>query len=118
MMTVREARYRRTLDRRGTKVAEVEVNTGDGPNSQLLAYFCVGEDGAYKLSNVLVNDAATEVDWFDNSEHRAFSDVTPQLFSGPDHIGAIDRDSFAAQVLAWEGIEDALERHLNQSIKH
>lgn len=115
MMTVREARFRRALDRGGRKVAEVEVDAGDGRNDRLLAYFCVGDDGRFKLANVLHNDADAQVDWFDNSLHRAFSDVTPQLFSGPDHIGATDRDSFAAEVLSREGIEEALERHLKGS---
>ncbi|MBO9596941.1 MAG: hypothetical protein J7559_03830 [Cohnella sp.] len=115
METFREARYRRTLNRGGERFAEVEVHTGHTDDPQYLAYFSVCPNGDYRLENVLANDADAEIDWFDNSLHSAFSDVTPQIFSSPDHVGLLDHDEFTSQLLAYEGIKDALDRHLKRA---
>ncbi|MFD0672941.1 hypothetical protein [Cohnella sp. GCM10027633] len=115
MMTVRDARYSRVLDRGGHRIAEVEVFTGHPRDPQFFAYFTVGADGSYKLANVLANDADAEIDWFDNNLHSAYADVGTQMFSGPDHLGLIDREQFTSRLLAMEGISEALGRHLKRS---
>ncbi|QMV43776.1 hypothetical protein [Cohnella cholangitidis] len=112
MMKVREAQFRRVLDRGGQRFAEVEVSTDHQRDPQMLAYFRAGSDGSYPLVRVIANDANYEVDWFDNSLHSAFEDVMKPLFSSPDHLAADDRDEFAAQILAYTGVSDALERNL------
>lgn len=112
---IRKARYNRVLDRGGHRIAEVEVFTGHPRDPQFLAYFSVCSNGAYRLDNVLANDAETEIDWFDNSMHSAFSDVTPQIFSNPDHVGLFNHDEFTAQLLAHEGIKEALDRNLKRT---
>jgi len=114
MATFREARYCRVVDRGGQRLAEVEVYTGHTDDPQYLAYFGACPNGDYRLEQVLVNDADTEVDWFDNSLHSAFSDVTPQIFSSPDHVGLLNHDEFTSQLLAYEGIKDALDQHLKR----
>ncbi|MFC5529315.1 hypothetical protein [Cohnella yongneupensis] len=114
MITVRDARYCRVLDRGGHRLAEVEVYTGHPRDPQLVAYFSVDSNGAFKLENVLTNDADAEIDWFDNNMHSAMYDVSPQIFSGPDHLGLFDRKDFAAQLLAREGVKEALERNLKR----
>lgn len=115
MLTVREARFSRVLDRGGHRIAEVEVFTGHPRDPQFVAYIRAADDGSFKLANVLKNDADTEIDWFDNSLHNAYEDVGALMFSGPDHLGLIDREQFTSQLLEAEGISEALERHLKGS---
>jgi hypothetical protein len=112
MMKLREAQFRRTLDRGGRSLAEVEVFTDHPNDPQMLAYFRMGSEGDYPLVRLIANDADYEVDWFDNSLHSAFEDVMKPIFSSPDHLAVNDREEFAAQILAYPGIVEALERNL------
>lgn len=115
MIKVREAQFRRVLDRGGQNFAEVEVFTDQPRDSQLLAYLRSGPDASYSLVRLMSNDADYEVDWFDNNLHSAFEDVTTPTFSTPDHLGRTERDQFAAQIIAYPGIAEALDRNLNPS---
>lgn len=112
MMKVREARFRRVLDRGGQPYAEVEVLTDNARDSQMLAYFRAGTDDSYPLVKLMTNDADYEVDWFDNNLHSGFAEVTASMFSSPDHMARNDRDDFAAQILAYDGISEELQRNL------
>jgi hypothetical protein len=114
MMKVREAQFRRVVERDGQRLAEVEVFTDHQRDPQMLAYFRESKEDSYPLVKLLSNDASQEIDWFDNSLHSAFEDVTKPLFSTPDHLGANDRDDFASQILAYTGVSEALERNLKQ----
>ncbi|MCR2802594.1 hypothetical protein [Paenibacillus soyae] len=70
-----EARVRGIVNRRGEACAEVEVQTNDPASPVVLAYYSRG--GAEpELKEVLLNDADTELDWFDNNMHQAFTDLT------------------------------------------
>lgn len=111
-MKVREAHFRRVLDRGGRPFAEIEVHTDHPRDPQMLAYFRAGSDGNYPLVRVISNDADYEVDWFDNTLHSAFEDVMKPMFTSPDHIGPYDRDEFAAQIISYPGVADALDRNL------
>jgi hypothetical protein len=113
MIKVRGAQFRRVLDRGGKAFAEVEVFTDQSRDPQMLAYFRAGSDGTYPLVRLMSNDADYEVDWFDNNLHSAFDDVTIPTFSTPDHLGITERDEFAAQIKAYPGIAEALDRNLN-----
>jgi hypothetical protein len=112
MMKVREAHFRRVLDRGGQALAEVEVFTDHPQDPQMLAYFLVGLKGYYPLVKLISNDANHEIDWFDNNLHSAFEDVMKPMFTTPDHLGNNDRYEFAAQIMSYPGIAEALERHL------
>ncbi len=111
-MKVREAQFRRVFDRGGQPFAEVEVFTDHPRDPQMLSYFHAGPDGEYSLVKLISNDADYEADWFDNNLHSAFEDVMKPLFSSPDHLSVNDRDEFAAQILAYPGIAEALSRNL------
>nr|WP_256756714.1 hypothetical protein [Cohnella sp. WQ 127256] len=114
MMNVREAHFRRMLDRGGQAFAEVEVLTDHQRDAQMLAYFREGQNGTYSLVRIISNDANYEVDWFDNSLHSAFEDVMKPMFSTPDHLAANDRDEFATQILEFAGVREALERNFTR----
>lgn len=113
MLKVREARFRRVLDRGGRPYAEVEILTDHERDPQMLAYFRAGQEGTYPLVRLMTNDADSDIDWFDNNLHSAFEEVTASMFSSPDHLAANDRDLFAAQILAFQGISEELERNLS-----
>jgi hypothetical protein len=112
MMKVREAQFRRVLDQGGQVLAEVEVFTDHPRDPQMLAYFRVGSKGSYPLVRLISNDADHEIDWFDNDLHSAFEDVMKPMFTTPDHLGNDDRDEFAAQIISYPGIAEALDRNL------
>lgn len=112
MMNVREAQFRRVLDRGGQSVAEVEVFTDHQRDPRMLAYFRGGTKGSYPLVRLISNDADSEIDWFDNNLHSAFEDVTKAMFTSPDHLAENERDEFAAKILAYPGIAEALDRNL------
>lgn len=113
MIKVQEAQFRRVLERGGQSFAEVEVFTDNSQRPQLLAYFRNGPNSTYTLTRLLTNDADREVDWFDNSLHSAFEDVTAPMLSSPDHLANDDRDEFVAQILSYDGIAEALARNMN-----
>jgi hypothetical protein len=112
MMKVREAQFRRVLDQGGQAFAEVEVFTDHPLDPQMLAYFRVGSNGSYPLVRLISNDADHEIDWFDNSLHSAFEDVMKPMFTTPDHLANDNRDEFAAQIMSYPGIAEALDRNL------
>lgn len=108
MARVVNAHFRRVAELGGQAVAEVEVMTTHRQNPQLLAYFSrAPEDGGYSLVQVLANNADYEVDWYDNSMHSAFEDI-----SGSALGTAEDQAELAAQILAYDGVAEALDRHL------
>lgn len=112
MIEVREAQFRRVLERGGQRFAEVEVMTNQPRDRQMLAYFRVSPEGSYPLVRLMANDADYEVDWFDNNLHSAVEDVTASMISSPDPLGRTERDEFAAKIYAYPGIIEALDRNL------
>jgi hypothetical protein len=112
MLKVREAQFRRVLDRLGQTYAEVEVFTDHNRNPQMLAYFRMGPDRSFLLVKVFSNNADQEIDWFENNLHSVFEDMTTQLFATPDHLAENDRGDFTAQILSYDGIIQALNRNL------
>ncbi|TFE30665.1 hypothetical protein [Cohnella luojiensis] len=112
MTKVREAHFRRVLDRGGQPFAEVEVLTDHPRNPQMLAYFRTSQNGDYSLVKLISNDADYEIDWYENNLHSAFDDVMGTMLFTPDHIGESDRKEFVAQILAYPGIAEVLDRNL------
>jgi hypothetical protein len=112
MLTVQQSSFRRMLDIGGQAFAEVEVHTADPHEPELLAYFRNGPKGI-QLVRVVVNDADSEIDWYDNNMHQAFEDVTTRLFSGPSHAANNDRNQFAEAVLKTGGVREELQRHFS-----
>jgi hypothetical protein len=112
MARVVKADFRRVLERGGQALAEVEVLTDHRQNPQLLAYFSTSPDGGYALVQVLANNADYEVDWYDNSMHSAFEDV-----SGSSIGSSEDQADFASEILAYGGIAETLDRHLKTNAK-
>lgn len=112
MARVLKADFRRILERGGQALAEVEVLTDHDQNPQLLAYFSTAANGGYTLVQVLANNADFEVDWYDNSMHSAFEDISGRALGTSE-----DQAEFAAQILGYDGVAEALDRHLKTNVQ-
>jgi hypothetical protein len=118
MLTIRRASFRRVLERGSQRYAEIEVETDAARAPRLLAYFRREGNGRYQLVRVIANDADAETDWFDNSLHAAYEDVTAQMFAGPSHGGAEDRVQFGRRLLEYGDLQRQLDIHLKEASAH
>ncbi|MBB6672311.1 hypothetical protein [Cohnella nanjingensis] len=112
MLNVRHAMFRRVLERGEQRYAEVEVHTDAPRDPELLAYFRREGNGSFQLVRVISHAADHEWDWFDNSMHAGYQDVTARMFNGPSHGAPDDRHAFGRRILEREDIQAELARHL------
>ncbi|MBB6633867.1 hypothetical protein [Cohnella thailandensis] len=114
MITIRNAEFRRILDRGGQRFAEVELDTNQASAPHLLAYFRKEGNGRYQLVRVIADDAKAKSDT-DEPYVGAFADtldVTSLLFAGPDHGALEDRIAFGYQILDFGDIRSQLDSQL------
>jgi len=100
-MKVLEAFVLRAVDRDGIRCVEVEVKTDSAAVPNALVYFSRALDRDYDMQAIIRTEADFEVDWFDNSMHRAYENVMNEWFANVDmntNVGA--REAFKEQVLA------------------
>ncbi|MBP3961440.1 hypothetical protein [Paenibacillus lignilyticus] len=115
-MIVTDARVRRAVKREGVPSCEIEVHTNDAGMPELLAYFGASRDNDYDMIAVVKNDAKTEIDWYDNNMHNAFTNVTDELFDTPTmKTDWGERESFKEQVLSFPGIRAEIGRLMDWS---
>ncbi|QHW34132.1 hypothetical protein GZH47_27280 [Paenibacillus rhizovicinus] len=115
-MIVTEAHVRRAAERNGLHCAEVEVMTSDTENQDLLAYFGPSKDNDFDMVAVVNNDARSDVDWYDNSMHQAYADVTDTLFDTPTmKTDWGERESFKEQVLSYPRVRADIRRLMDWS---
>ncbi|AZN42324.1 hypothetical protein [Paenibacillus albus] len=115
-MIVTDAHVRRAVDRDGLRTCEVEVHTNDGSTPELLVYFGASRDNDYDMVAVVQNDAKAEIDWYDNSMHSAFTDVSDELFDTPTmKTDWGQRETFKEQVLSFPGVRADIGRLLDWS---
>ncbi|MBM7563814.1 hypothetical protein [Paenibacillus sacheonensis] len=115
-MIVTEAHVRRAADRDGLHCAEVEVHTSEAQNQDLLAYFGQSADNDFDMIAVVNNDARSDIDWYDNNMHQAFTDITDDLFDTPTmKTDWGERESFKEQVLSYPGVRADIRRLMDWS---
>jgi hypothetical protein len=113
-MLVTEAYVTRAVDRDGIRCCEVEVRTDQQEAQELLAFFGSSQDNDYDLVAIVKKDAAAEIDWYDNSMHRAFPDISMELFETRTmKTDWGQRETFKEQVLTFPGIREELHRLLD-----
>jgi hypothetical protein len=115
MVEVQHAALRRTTTKDGRFCGEVEVLTNDADTPKVLAYLAAAEDGDYEMVAIVANDADTEIDWYDNPLHQAFTDraewfESAEMESG---LGGGGREAFKEQVLSFGSVRDDLARELS-----
>ena len=80
---------------------------------ELLAFFGRSQDNDYDLVAIVKKDAAAEIDWYDNSMHCAYPDISMELFETRTmKTDWGQRETFKEQVLTFPGIREELQRLL------
>ncbi|QYR23345.1 hypothetical protein KZ483_10760 [Paenibacillus sp. sptzw28] len=115
-MNVTNAHVRRTVERDGVRCCEVEVHTGSSETPELLAFFSESLDNDYDMVAVIKNEAATEIDWFDNNLHNAFTEISVDLFETVTmKTDWGRRETFKQQILSYPGVRAELSSRLGGS---
>ncbi|AJY76012.1 hypothetical protein [Paenibacillus beijingensis] len=112
-MNVIEAHVRRSVERDGATCGEVEVHTDDPQCENVLAYFSNSGDNEFDLVSIVRNDADFLTDWFDNSMHTAFEEISMQWFENRNtKTDWGRRETFKLQVLESGQVREYLHRLL------
>lgn len=122
MNKITNARFMRSVETNGKIIAEVEfsmelsdqpMESGDGGTKQKFVAVLENDgDLSYNLRKVYKNDSDMALDWYDNAEHQAYTDVTNSMF-GDSQLNK-DRESFVLDVLDCEGVRVDMEIGNNQ----
>ncbi len=117
MKKINNARFIRSVETDGKIIAEVEFSmelTGQpmeggeaGAEQKFVAVLENDGDQSYNLRKVYKNDSDMDLDWYDNTEHQAYTDVTISMFG--DSQLSKDRESFVHDVLECEGVRADME---------
>lgn len=112
-MNVIEAHVNGAADKEGVPCGEVQVQTDDPQCEQVLVYFRLAEDEEYDMVSVVRSDADLLTDWFDNSMHTAYEDITMQWFENEAlKTDWSRRETFKQQVLSSGHVRADLKRLL------
>lgn len=114
---VKQAEFKRVLERNGRLCADVEVEL-EGDGGKLVVLFEESEDNDLDMVMVLRKDAETAIDWYDNDLHAAYEDITVELFAdreGQTHWGP--RESFKEQILSFGSVREHIHRSLENAVR-
>ncbi|UUZ80065.1 hypothetical protein LJK88_34510 [Paenibacillus sp. P26] len=115
MKNVKNAEFKRILERNDRLCADVEVEL-EGEPDKLVALFAEAEDNDLDMVMVLRKEADTDVDWYDNNLHAAYVDVTVEMFAdraGETHWGP--REKFKEQVLGFGNVRERIHKALSEA---
>jgi hypothetical protein len=117
MNKIKNARFMRATETNGKIIAEVEFSmelTDQGSNQaeeglgqKFVAVLEKKGGPSYSLQRVYKNNSDFALDWYDNAEHQAYSDVTNSMFGNSEL--SMDRESFVLDVLDCEGVRGDME---------
>ncbi|MFB9327283.1 hypothetical protein ACFFSY_15255 [Paenibacillus aurantiacus] len=110
-LQVKGARVRGAVDRDGARSALVEVDTEAYGTGGLLAFFgpSADDEREFEMNAIVHNDASRDIDWFDNSNHLAYEDVSVGLFEAASmKTDWGQREAFEEQVLSTAGVKESI----------
>jgi hypothetical protein len=107
-VNVTEVSCPRMMEQNGRPAARVELMLANPPGQKLTAVIARSEEGEYMLTSVQNNDADLIIDWFDNSMHNAYTDITDQYTEE-------GKRDLLRQILAAEGMEAELSRQFAEA---
>lgn len=117
MNKIKNARFMRSVEAEGKVLAEVEfsielngttLNMNSMNKEQKYVAILENDGGSsYNLRQVYKNDSDMDIDWYDNTQHQAYIDVTNSMF-GDSQLN-MDRESFVLDVLDCEGVRVDME---------
>lgn len=110
MYYIKDAKIRRMLEYDGAPCAEVGVLPGAAGDPALLVYIVEDKrEEGFEIIRILTNDADTETDWYDNSLHDAFVDVTATAFTGsPIMSPEEEKNKFQRELLIFGDLKKQL----------
>lgn len=112
-MQVLEAFVQRAVDKDGIRCAEVEVKTDSTAVPDVLVYFAASPGNDFDMVEIIRTEADFEVDWFDNTMHRAYENVTNEWFANMNMKSDWGtREAFKEQVLASGEVRTELAKLL------
>lgn len=78
MIQITDAKWIRLVERDGRQLAEVEFRTNHPEFEQGVAYVAKTEDRSdpYRIAMVFRKEADADLDWFDNSYHQAYTELS------------------------------------------
>jgi hypothetical protein len=108
IVPIEKARFLRTVERNGRLygLAEAEPPGGEPPVLVLLERRAEGD---YRVAAVYRKEADPEIDWYDNSSHQAYPDISDSF--GPS-------SSLVNEMLSAGTLLPDLERHLGDDADH
>ncbi|SDN18339.1 hypothetical protein SAMN04487897_10250 [Paenibacillus sp. yr247] len=115
MRRIKQANIVRFTERNDVRCADVEIKA-DGIKGILLAEFTASQDNDFDMRHVYRKDESSEIDWYDNNLHKAFKDVSEELF---DNEGLEtkwgEREEFKEGILMFGSIRKELEEHFRRA---
>lgn len=122
MRKINHARFLRSVETDTATMAEVEFAwdgdaAGNEATNKYVAVLKKNGDNPYRLDRIMKQDASREVDWFDNSAHEAYSDVTNELFGRQTSDTQVE---FASEVFGETAgdTHEAKNRFVRQLLEH
>lgn len=109
---IKGAEYRRMDEHQGRPCAVIQVYPGAVGDPDLFVYVARAADGnGYEIIRMIRSDADLEIDWYDNSLHQAFAEVTEERFGDRGWPEAeVQRKEFLQNLLANEQIAARLRQ--------
>lgn len=103
MNSIQDAKFVGVKERGDKKYLDVEVLL-QGRETPLLATFALNGRRP-ELAQVYGKDVSQTVDWYDNSLHDAYLDVTAEMFdNGRGELFLGSRDDFTESVMSWPDV--------------
>jgi hypothetical protein len=122
MRKINHARFLRSVETDTATTAEVEFAlegeaTGNDATNKYVAVLKKNGDNPYRLDRIMKHDASREIDWFDNSAHEAYTDVTSALFGRETSDTHVE---FASEVFGETAgdTNEAKSRFVRQLLEH
>jgi hypothetical protein len=106
-----DAKLMKISERNDVRCADVEVHM-KGTDDVLLVEFTQSADNDYDISHVYRKEVSHEIDGYDNNLHKAYKDVTGEMFEKAELAANRGmREEFKQQVLAFGSVREDLKEH-------
>jgi hypothetical protein len=109
--SVLDAKLVKISERNDVRCADVEVHM-KGTDDVLLVEFTQSADNDYDMAHIYRKEVSQEIDGYDNNLHKAYKDVTVDMFENEKlrtNWGV--REEFKQKVLAFGSVREDLKEH-------
>jgi hypothetical protein len=109
--SILDAKLVKISERNDVRCGDVEVHM-KGTDDVLLVEFTQSADNDYNMVHLYRKEVSHEIDGYDNNLHKAYKDVTVDMFENKElatYWGK--REEFKQQVLAFGSVREDLKEH-------